>query len=71
MKKFVWLFQHLVPLNGKHFCQLAELLNGSLKSVFVFLRLRVALTVFLVKISRRYLGQCYLNTYKLLGVLVC
>jgi len=49
-------FQHLAPLNEKLFCPLAELFKGSLKSVFVFRRLRVALTVFLVKISQRYLG---------------
>ena len=49
-------FQHLAPLNEKHFCPLAERLNGRLKSVFVFRRLRVELTVFLVKISQRYLG---------------
>ena len=49
-------FQHFAPLNEKRFCPLAELLKGSLKSVFVFRRLRVVLTVFLVKISQRYLG---------------
>ena len=49
-------FQHFVPINEKHFCLLADLLKGSLKLVFVFRRLRVALTVFSVKISKRYLG---------------
>ena len=38
--------QNFAPLNVKHFCPLAELLEGSLKSVFVFRKLRVALTVF-------------------------
>ena len=42
-------FQNFAPLNEKLFCPLAELLKGSLKSEFVFRRLRVVLTVFLVK----------------------
>ena len=49
-------FQHFPPLNEKNFCPLAEPFKGSLKSVFVFRRLRVVLTVFLVKISQRNLG---------------
>ena len=49
-------FHQLATLNEKHFCPLVELFKGSLKSVFVFRRLRVAFTVFLVKISQSYLG---------------
>jgi len=50
-------FKHLVPLNEENFGLLPELFKGSLKSLFVFRRLSVALTVFLAKISQRYLGK--------------
>ena len=50
------LFQHCEPLNEKHFCPLADLFKGSLKSVLVSRRLCIALTAFLVKISLRYSG---------------
>ena len=33
------LFQHCEPLNEKHFCPLADLFKGSLKSVLVSRRL--------------------------------
>ena len=49
-------FQHFAPLNERYLCPVAELFTGSFKSVFVFRRLRVALTMYLVKISQRYLG---------------
>ena len=50
------LFQHCDPLSEKHFCPLAGLFKGSLKSVLVSRRLCIALTAFLVKISLRYSG---------------
>ena len=52
------------PLNEKHFCLLAELFKGSLNLVFIFRKLRVALTVFLVKILQRYLGAILLPHLK-------
>ena len=39
--------------------------KGSFKSVFVFRILRVALTIFLVKISQRYLGAMLLKHLKI------
>ena len=45
------VFQQFARLNEKHFCPLAELFKGNLKSVFVFRRLRAASTAVLVKIS--------------------
>ena len=55
------LFQHCEPLNEKHFCPLADLFKGSLKSVLVSRRLCIALTAFLVKI---------IVLYKLVGIFI-
>ena len=50
------LFQSLAPRKEKHFCPLADVFIGSLKSVAVFRRLRELQAEFLVKRLRMYCG---------------
>ena len=64
LASFEKLFQYFAPLTEKHVCSLAELFTGSLKSVFVFRRLRAASTALLVKISQTYLGAMPLRHLK-------
>ena len=51
-----WLFHSLAPRKEKHFCPVADLFFGNLKSISVFRRLREEHAEFLVKRLHKYRG---------------
>ena len=58
------LFHILAPRKEKHFCPLADLFFGNLKSVSVFRRLREEHAEFFVKRLHRYCGAKSLSDLK-------